>query len=428
MINRDFTFKLISFNFHFDSEDTKELQFTDVENVKTFLKESMFDEYEIKHKRLCIKKNDLPFIYFENVNGFISQIKDKELNKPILINNYKTELQFLYFEDNETYVNNVKSDSIFLIKNALAVKEIKLLFSDLSNGNIYDIEIVDNYSLSNQVITFISLKDRTKVNLELKPTGTLILDEYIDYYSKIVNLKEFLLQERKQFSVFLKNSIISNLVYEETRKFELLFEKFDKIFHEAKLNFNVFLHELSLDKIKSDYKEYKQKYFASQNEILSKLTTQVIALPVSLAASAFSLYKLKEELFLVLILYFGLISYLVYITFILTIYFKDVIELNKLAQRDFNALKNHLFFINNKDELDYFEEIKNDLFNRLKTLKNGLKIFTIIIWGSTTALFYYGVETFAINTGHKIVPLIITLFIYSYIYFNFLDKEELLNK
>ena len=428
MTNRDFTFKLISFNFHFDSEDTKELQFTDFQNVEAFLKESSFEEYQIKHERLCIKKNDLPFVYFENVNGFVNQIKDKELDKPILINNYKKELQFLYFEKNETYINNVRSDINFLVKNALAVKEIKLLFSDLSNGNKYDIEIVDNYSLSNQVVTFISLKDRTKVNLELKPTGTLILDENIDYYSKIVNLKEYLLQEKKQFSVFLKNSIISNLVYEETRKFELFFEKFDKIFHEAKLNFNVFLHELSLDKIKSDYKEYKQKYFASQNEILSKLTTQVIALPVSLAASAFSLYKLKGEFFLILILYFGLISYVVYITFILTIYFKDVVSLNKLAQRDFNTLKNHLFFINNKEELDYFEEIKNDLFNRLKNLKNGLRIFTIIIWGSSTALFYYGLETFSINIGHKIIPLIITISIYSYIYLNFLDKDKLLNK
>lgn len=428
MTNRDFTFKLISFNFHFDSEDTKELQFKDFQSVKAFLKESSFEEYQIKHERLCIKKKDLPFIYFENVNGFVNQIKDKELDKPILINNYKEELQFLYFEKNETFINNVKSDTNFLVKNALAFREVKLLFSDLSNGNIYDIEIVDNYSLSNQVITFISLKDRTKVNLELKPTGTLILDENIDYYSKIVNLKEYLLQEKKQFSVFLKNSIISNLVYEETRKFELFFEKFDKIFHEAKLNFNVFLHELSLDKIKSDYKEYKQKYFASQNEILSKLTTQVIALPVSLSASAFSLYKLKGEFFLILILYFGLISYVVYITFILTIYFKDVVSLNKLAQRDFNILKNHLFFINNKEELDCFEEIKNDLFNRLKTLKNGLRIFTIIIWGSSTALFYYGLETFSINIGHKIIPLIITIFIYSFIYFNFLDKNKLLNK
>ena len=230
MTNRDFTFKLISFNFHFDSEDTKELQFTDFQNVEAFLKESSFEEYQIKHERLCIKKNDLPFVYFENVNGFVNQIKDKELDKPILINNYKKELQFLYFEKNETYINNVRSDINFLVKNALAVKEIKLLFSDLSNGNKYDIEIVDNYSLSNQVVTFISLKDRTKVNLELKPTGTLILDENIDYYSKIVNLKEYLLQEKKQFSVFLKNSIISNLVYEETRKFELFFEKFDKIF------------------------------------------------------------------------------------------------------------------------------------------------------------------------------------------------------
>ena len=128
------------------------------------------------------------------------------------------------------------------------------------------------------------------------------------------------------------------------------------------LNYNVFLHELSLDKIKTDYKEYKQKYFASQNDILSKISTQVLALPISIAASAFSLFNLKGELFPTLIVIFGLVSYIIYVTFIVKIYFSDINNLNILSQRDFQILKIHPFFNENKDELNYFEDIKDNLF------------------------------------------------------------------
>lgn len=424
---KDFTTKLITYNFQYDEADTKELQFVNSLDFTSFLKDENFEDFEEKQNRICIKKNRLPFVYFENEDEFINQVKDDDFNKPILIDNFKDNSSHLYFENNSTYLNNELSN-INLIKNALAVKEVKAFFKDLSNKEKYGIEIVDNYSNSNLVITFISLKDKTKVNLDFKPTGTLKLDYEIDYFTKVNLLIEYLIKENKQFSVFFKNSIISNLLYEEKDVFALFFEKIDKIFYEAKLNYNVFLHELSLDKIKTDYKEYKQKFFASQNDILSKISTQVLALPISIAASAFSLFNLKGELFPTIIVIFGLVSYITYVTFIVRIYYSDINNLNILAQRDFQILKTHPFFNENKDELNYFEEIKNNLFDRLKSLKMGLNIFTFIMWISSTGLLFYSFYMLSINVINVMIPFLIFMFTYSYIYTEYLNKQELKNE
>lgn len=221
--------------------------------------------------------------------------------------------------------------------------------------------------------------------------------------------------------MFLKNSIISNLLYEEKNAFVVFFQKIDAVFYEAKLNYNVFIHELSLDKIKTDYKEYKQKYFASQNDILSKITTQVLALPISIAASAFSLYNLKGEIFPTIIVLFGLVSYIVFVTFIVSIYFTDIINLNVLAQRDYQLLKSHPFFNDNKDELNYFEKIKNKLFERLESLKIGLNIFTFIMWISSTCLVFYSFNMLSIKINNLMLPFLIVAFIYSFIYKKYLS-------
>lgn len=418
--------KLISFSFHYDEKDTKELQFDKSQEIEELLKVNSIVSEE-KQGRLCVKKTILPFIYFHDETEFLNQVKDDDFNKPILINHYKEDSKHLYFENEITYYEDSPVNNN-LIKNGKAVKDAKNLFKDLSNKEKYDIEIVDNYSISNSVITFISVKDKSKINLEINPTGTLNLDITVDYSKKINQFIDDIKKENKQFFVFFKNSIISNLIYDEKEKFKLFFDRFDKIIYEAKLNYNVFIHELSLDKIKTDYKEYKQKYFASQNDILSKISTQVLALPISIAASAFSLFNLKGELFPTLIVLFGLISYITYVTFIVRIYFNDINNLNILAQRDFEILKTHPFFNENKDELKYFKEIKDNLFDRLKSLKMGLNIFTFIMWISTTCLVFYSFYMLAIKINNLMFPFLIVAFIYTYIYSKYLNKQELKNE
>jgi hypothetical protein len=423
---KDFTTKLITYDFQYDGADTKELQFVNSLDLASFLKDENFEDFEEKQNRICIKRNKLPFVYFNNEDEFINQVKDDDFNKPILIDNYKNNYSHLYFENNFTYLNDELSN-INLIINGLAVKEVKAFFKDLSNKEKYGIEIVDNYSNSNLIITFISLKDKTKVNLHFKPTGTLKLSNDINYYTKVNSLIKYLVKENKQFSIFLKNSIISNLLFEEKDVFTLFFEKIDKIFYEAKLNYNVFLHELSLDKIKTDYKEYKQKYFASQNDILSKLTTQVVALPVSIAASAFSIYNLKGDIFPTMIIVFGLICYVIYVTFTLSIFYNDIYSLNKLAQRDYTTLKTHPFFVDNPNELSFFDEIKDNIFNRLKSLKIGLNIFVFMVWASFTMLAFYSLKTLSIELKNPIILFLIIASIFTLTYVNLLNKEELEN-
>ena len=151
-------------------------------------------------------------------------------------------------------------------------------------------------------------------------------------------------------------------------------------------------------------------------------------MPVSIAVSAFSLYNLKGEIFPTIIVLFGLISYIIYVTFILSIYFSDITNLNTMAQRDYKILKKHPFFKENIEELTYFNEIKNNLFDRLKSLKKGLNIFTFIMWISSTCLVFFSLKMLSITFNNLLIPFLIVAFIYSYIYMNYLNKQELINE
>ena len=372
--------------------------------------------------------NSFNYIFFFNENDFsLKWNKWIGLNKDVAILNPDSKSKFYNKTDNIFYEDLVEKKS-FYFENVITYKDFISFFIIKSNEQNNKFQFVDNFDTNSRKLFFTSSKEPGKLVLSY-PSELPNFDDEIDYSVLLDNLKKAFDPINKYLPLFIKNEIFKYFDDKnDLNGFITLFKCLNEILSLADKNYQIYLHDLSLDKIKTDYKEYKQKFFASQNDILSKISTQVLALPISIAASAFSLFNLKGELFPTIIVIFGLVSYITYVTFIVRIYYSDINNLNILAQRDFQILKTHPFFNENKDELNYFEEIKNNLFDRLKSLKMGLNIFTFIMWISSTGLLFYSFYMLSINVINVMIPFLIFMFTYSYIYTEHLNKQELKNE
>lgn len=398
----------------YDSLETKELRFdSNVPDIKTVLENAKI-EIEEKYQKLCFEKSTLPFSYYNNYLEYKSEVTQKALNKDCVIHDY-AENSYLWYEShsNSTFEDEIKVESNFLFSNTKIYFEFLEFLEQKAEHNLGEPDFTDFYSKTNRKIILASVSDKKRITFTYPQTGLPELDFSLDY-SK--DFREFvrLFSENNYYPIFLKNSIISNLSNGGENLFSTFFESLNKINLDAKLNFNVYLHQLSLDKIKAEYKEYKQKYYSSQSDILSKISSQVLALPISIAGSAFALYKLEDAKFALALICLGLVGFIIYLSNMMNIYWNDLKTLKKQMGYDYQAIKNQDFFIENETELNHFKFINDDLTERVRKLKNSLKIFSGCIWVMDVSLIIYGVSLiFELDTAALVMLFLAGMLIYA---------------
>lgn len=377
----------------YDSETTKEIRFPI---------ESVFKDLLLKHKiksnekagRICVEKTQLPFSFFIDEQEFKNEVKKNHLDKDCVIHNINEKFLFYHSGKNETLQNgtNVLVDN-FIFDNSKTYFKAKDFFKSKYNYVDGEFAFTDFYSETDRTIGFSLLQQNKRLVFKFPNVGLPKLDFEVSYkedFEEFINLYT----ESKHHPTFLKNALISNLIQESDNHFKAFFGKLKKINLDTKLNFNVYLHELSLDKIKAEYKDYKKKYYGNQNDILNKISSQVLALPVSVAGSAFALYKLKESVPAIILICFALAAFVSYVSYIVSIYWNDINNMNKQMAYDFSILKEHPFFKNqeNKNELTHFEDIYNNLKDRVNKLKTSLKLINGLVWILNIGLIVFGLD------------------------------------
>jgi hypothetical protein len=380
--------ELIKYGFIYDKDETKNLTFNANEDLISFLKDNDIS-CDQRNNSVVIPRDHLPYTYFEDTSEYYNEVTQTHIERNVIIHNYDKEKQTLVLDNNQVYLNeNLVQNHLF--NNALAYFEALIFFKNCHNNESDDeFEFVDFYSEGKSIIIFSSLAEKRRLKLNFKPVGAIVLSPDVNYLEKITKFKEIYGQENHHFHTFLKNSMISNIASHSGNKFESFFINLDKILSDAKLNFNVYLQGLSLEKIKTQYADYKQSYFKDQNEILSKISNQVIAFPFSIAAIAFSLSKLNGSNFPIGIIVLGIVGYVFYTSFLARILVIDLKKLDTGINHDFANLSSQSFFGEHQSELEYFSGIKSELNERIKKLKSGLFFFVLIVWLVSFGLVVY---------------------------------------
>lgn len=412
---------LVNFGYTYDQNDTKNLTFERDEELISFLESSNII-FEDRNQSIIIEKENLPYAYFHDEIEFYAEVNKSHIEKNVVISNYEVENQSLILEDKKVYLSGKETQNS-LFDNALAYFEAIQFFKNChDNDDQENFEFVDFYSEANNSIIFSSISEKRRLKLKFKPVGTIPLNTEVNYFSKFSEFKDTYTKERNHFHTFLKNAMISNIASFSGIKFEAFFYKIEKILNDAKLNFNVYLQGLSLEKIQTEYSEYKQAYFKNQNEILSKISNQVAAFPFSIAAISFSLFKLSGNDFPLILIVLGLVGYVFYTSFLARLLTLDLQKLDKGIDHDFRNLSNQKFFEEHQDELNYFSSIKQDLSERIKKLKLGLFFFVSIVWVVSFGLITYSSklifkwEWSNLNARYYIFIPLVFLLLYMVIY------------
>lgn len=139
-----------------------------------------------------------------------------------------------------------------------------------------------------------------------------------------------------------------------------------EMLHTAQQNFEIYLHDLSLDKLKSEYQKSQEEYFTKLREALGKVINQTIAFPVSITATAFATFKVNDPgqptaTFVLLgLIVLAFMVFTGFTAFLLGIREHDIRELKANFDRDYNRLARNKFFENEKNAEDrsQFEEAK----------------------------------------------------------------------
>ncbi|SDR90301.1 hypothetical protein [Winogradskyella sediminis] len=377
----------------YDSDTTKEISFPIEDNLKDSLKKYSISS-TIKAGKIFVEKTDLPFSFFIDAQEFKNEVKKNHLERDCVIHNYNESFLFYDSSKTETFYNETETlVDKFIFDNSKTFFEAKEFFRSKYNYVDGEFAFTDFYSDTDRIIGFSLLHQNKRLVFKFPVVGLPNLDFEVSYKK---DLEEFikLYTESKHHPTFLKNALISNLIHESENHFCMFFNKLKKINLDTKLNFNVYLHELSLDKIKAEYKEYKKKYYGNQNDILNKISSQVLALPVSVAGSAFAIYKLKESVPAIVLICVALVAFVSYVSYIASIYWNDIINMNKQMDYDFSILKEHPFFEDkeNKSELTHFEDIYNNLKNRVNKLKTSLNLINGLVWVLNIGLIIFGLD------------------------------------
>ncbi len=324
--------------------------------------------------------NSLNFTIFLNNEDFISRVTKNVWSKPLALFNEGV----IYFPDiDKAYNLNQEEVAVHLISNNYYYYSLLDFLKTQEHQENSAFYFVDYFNLDTKHIVFTSLKKDGKIEIVL-PNGGINLMEDVRLGYALKEFKEAFKENNKHFPKFIKIELINELSkVNKSERINLLLRKFNDIIYTASQNFEIYLHDLSLENLKNDFIEYKNKYFLLLRESLSKLTNQIIGLPIIISASILGTYKISDSPISVFVVTSVFIIYMFYSIYLLKLQKEDIVDLKNTFNSDFMKLAKH----------DYFKKFPNDLAEFSFTKRNLSARFRSIIGAIDLYFFFFSISS-----------------------------------
>jgi len=365
----------------------------------------------------------LTFNAFFDEHDFLQRVTRNSWKKSIFI---LKENIFYDIADNTTYKNYQKNNDYFLIcNNYFCYKFLNFLKTQehQENSAFYFVDYL-NWDTYHLVLT--SLKKDGKIDILLPRKGVNIRTDVKLPIAVTEFIKAFD-ESNKHFPKFIKVELITALSkIEKDNRLEILLVKLNTIIYSASQNFEIYIHDLSLENLKKDFIEHKNKYFIQLRDILSKLTNQILGLPIVIGASAFSTYKVNDSNSTLLIILGVFFLYSFYTIFLLKLQKEDIQDLNFSFKSDFKKIEESQFFLKFPKELNEFAKAKRNLDSRIGSLITAIDMYFLFFSISTVAFTLYVEDQLKIsNAGMGWTAFLVSIgFLVIYIFNETLRKED----
>ena len=374
---------------------------------------STLDTYRISYtdipgkSAISVERDDFPVKIYRNSESYLTlNIVARRQDAMILDINDEN---YCWIE-NVSYVNFTSSAENYYFTNALAYFELVEFFKSQVNDSDEAFHFVDYVNDIARKIVFTSLSDKGRLIIKYF-NEIRLFNVSIDYLALVEEVKNAY-AENDHFPKFLKNAIIqyAGRYDAQTRIYDLI-ENLTVILYTARVNFEIYLNNLSVDKIRKDYDEYKSKYFKDLSEIISNLTQKIIGLPIFIATILFAIDKLKiNEQFLVLLIFVIMVT-TAYLTFLLKLNFRDLSYVKNVLADDYTSLMENNFFSKFPEQGKYFSDIKDRISSRIKNLRIIIESYFWILTVSNIAIIDLILLYLDIRHGVILISTLISLFI-----------------
>lgn len=345
-----------------------EIDLTNLKISNTFIffeGEDFFNRFNLNKE--TFDKSNLVIISESN-DYIVKSINEEFTEEKKVFFNY---LQYKYFlsrlKNIESFKKIISNDNEFiLVSRANSVMHIGYYNNDKRIVHLDNLE----HNIEELLIRF-----------EKFPTvgNSIENEEYIRFFIENIS------------TIGIVNTLKKDRLYEILKELKVLIAITDR-------DYDNYIKDFSFEKIKSKFKEERNKYFENIEKNLESINKQVLSYPLTFGATAFASYQVKEKPFILFLIFISFLLYTIIATkalnissFNLNCLEKDVINEEEKIKNTFN--KNHDFF---KDD---FDKIHTKI-EKIKSLSFILKFvfYTILIMFS---LFIFS-QTLSTNDSNKI--------------------------
>lgn len=341
-------------------------------------------EYEaLRNNTLRISLEQKGLKMFYDNNDFrrrikMNHVKDGNFHFNVFVLN-GTGSNSLFYDNKETqtYLNFVSAPKNYFFQNVLYYFMLLSFLKEQEHQEDHHFYFVDHFNSDNRKIILTSLKKEGKLTIGY-PSEVPDFDSQISIKSKIERFISCF--NEKQLPKFLKAELFNILPsFRQEERLKAFIQNLDLIIEKAEQNFEIYLSELTLDNFKSQYLEFRLKYFSQFRDILSKITNQILAFPLSITASAFATYKVIDSVVLCSLIVAAFIAFSIYSLFMMNAQKEDVNEIIRLFNADYANFSKSSFFEKYPDELVSFRETYDYVSKRSVFLIRCIKIYSAIL-------------------------------------------------
>lgn len=252
---------------------------------------------------------------------------------------------------------------------------------------------------------FIETKELSQFKNDTSQTFTIVSKEYgvfhvgysvpdypyfyiIDIAGKADRLKQEF--EKKEFIQFFKEIIVTSVhSTDEKNRLKVIVRQLDSIIDLTTKDYEAYVSNFAIDKIKSDFKKERETYFESIDRSISSIEKQVVAFPLTFAASVFASYKVQEApgVLLLILLAYLLYTIIAYMILNMTAYNvrclrKDVLSEKKAIKKAYGKI---------------YADFKQDF----KKIETKICLLRVVIGGLYVVLTFLLI-LFALYAAHNI--------------------------
>jgi hypothetical protein len=184
------------------------------------------------------------------------------------------------------------------------------------------------------------------------------------------------LKNDEQFLIYLNNQIYKTIFNQpsDDPSFVYFIKHFDTITAQAEDDFSIYLRKFSFESFNKNFRKEQIEYFSSLRDILSKIQTNIVSIPISISITVAAVFEVKDKPDLALLIVVGYIFYSLLSAYLLRNYEIDIDEIKDRLDQEGAIIRENV--VSNKDKINH---AINKIYVKIKRAKLTAKIIQFLL-------------------------------------------------